>query len=302
MAKIISLCNQKGGVGKTTTAINLSSGLALKNKKVLLIDMDPQSNATSGLGVEKKSVEKSVYNILLEHVSVASIVKKTSVENLYLLPSNAQLTGAEVELVNEMGREHRLKNALKQETQKYDYIIIDCPPALNLLTINALSASKSVLIPLQCEYYSLEGISQLINTIDLVKNNLNPGLEIEGVLLTMADYRTKLCNQVISEVRQYFKDKVYKAVIPRNIRLSEAPGFGQPIFLYEPESIGAKKYNELVQEILAEPPMEQSGRAEIKTLLETDRVETATENIKTDLNNSNNQQVKGGLQRCQKED
>ncbi|MCK4422543.1 MAG: ParA family protein [Candidatus Omnitrophica bacterium] len=253
MTKIISLCNQKGGVGKTTTAINLSGGLALKNKKVLLIDMDPQSNATSGLGVEKKSVEKSVYNILLEHVSVASIVRKTSVENLYLLPSNVQLTGAEVELVNEMGREHRLKNALKQETQKYDYIIIDCPPALNLLTINALSASKSVLIPLQCEYYSLEGISQLMNTIDLVKNNLNPNLEIEGVLLTMADYRTKLCNQVISEVRQYFKDKVYRAVIPRNIRLSEAPGFGQPILLYEPQSIGAKKYNELTLEVLAEP-------------------------------------------------
>ncbi|MCK4248174.1 MAG: ParA family protein [Candidatus Omnitrophica bacterium] len=280
MTKIISLCNQKGGVGKTTTAINLSGGLALKNKKVLLIDMDPQSNATSGLGVEKKSVEKSVYNILLEHVSVASIVRKTSVENLYLLPSNVQLTGAEVELVNEMGREHRLKNALKQETQKYDYIIIDCPPALNLLTINALSASKSVLIPLQCEYYSLEGISQLMNTIDLVKNNLNPSLEIEGVLLTMADYRTKLCNQVISEVRQYFKDKVYKAVIPRNIRLSEAPGFGQPIFFYEPQSIGAKKYNELTLEVLAEPPLEQPGSLETETLPETDQ------------NNSKNQQVK----------
>ena len=280
MTKIISLCNQKGGVGKTTTAINLSGGLALKNKKVLLIDMDPQSNATSGLGVEKKSVEKSVYNILLEHVSVASIVRKTSVENLYLLPSNVQLTGAEVELVNEMGREHRLKNALKQETQKYDYIIIDCPPALNLLTINALSASKSVLIPLQCEYYSLEGISQLMNTIDLVKNNLNPSLEIEGVLLTMADYRTKLCNQVISEVRQYFKDKVYRAVIPRNIRLSEAPGFGQPIFFYEPQSIGAKKYNELTLEVLAEPPLEQPGSLETETLPETDQ------------NNSKNQQVK----------
>jgi len=250
MTRIISVCNQKGGVGKTTTAISLSCGLALKKKKVLLIDIDPQSNATSGLGVEKKSVEQSIYNVLLEHMSLDLVTRKTDVKNLWLVPSNVQLTGAEVELVNEMGREYRLKKALAQEANKYDFIIIDCPPSLNLLTINALSASQTVLIPLQCEYYALEGISQLVNTIDLVKNNLNPDLAIEGVLLTMADYRTKLCNQVISEIRGFFKEKVYKAIIPRTIRLGEAPGYGQPIFLYDPQSVGAAKYGELTDEVL----------------------------------------------------
>lgn len=250
MPKIIAICNQKGGVGKTTTAINLSTALAISGKRVLLIDIDPQGNATSGLGIDKHSIKSSVYDLLIQESDPGHLIIKTSIENLSLIPSNLNLTGAEVELVGVMGREYRLKKALAHISGNFDFIIMDCPPSLGLLTINALSAALTVLIPIQCEYYALEGLSQLSNTIELVKENLNPGLTIEGVLLTMADYRTKLTNEVIDEVRKFFKDKVYNTVIPRNIRLTEAPGFGKPVALYDKNSIGAVKYQKFTDELL----------------------------------------------------
>jgi len=250
MPKIIAVCNQKGGVGKTTTAINLSTSLAISGKRVLLIDIDPQGNATSGLGVDKHAIKSSVYNLLIQESDPSHIIIKTSIDNLSLIPSNLNLTGAEVELVGTMGREYRLKKALTHIGHNFDFIIIDCPPSLGLLTINALSAALTVLIPMQCEYYALEGLSQLVNTIELVRENLNPNLTIEGVLLTMADYRTKLTNEVIDEVRKFFKNKVYNTVIPRNIRLTEAPGFGKPVALYDKKSIGAVKYQEFTDELL----------------------------------------------------
>jgi chromosome partitioning protein len=250
MGKIITICNQKGGTGKTTTAINLAVYLAFFPKKVLLIDLDPQANATSGLGINKHNIQKSTYHVLLEELDIRDTFQPTVMENLVLSPSNLDLTGAEVELVGALGRENRLKKSLMKETENFDFILIDSPPSLGLLTINALCAADSVLIPVQCEYYALEGLTQLVNTINLVKNNLNPDLNIEGVLLTMADFRTNLTKEVIQEVRNYFKDKVYQTVIPRSIRLSEAPGFGKPVFLYDKDSIGAKKYEELSKEIL----------------------------------------------------
>lgn len=250
MGKIITICNQKGGTGKTTSAINVVTYLALQQKKVLLIDLDPQANATSGLGINKHNIQKSTYHILLEEVELKEILQNTAINNLYIAPSNLDLTGAEVELVSALGREYRLKKALLKEKENFDFIIIDSPPSLGLLTINALCAAGSILIPVQCEYYALEGLTQLVNTIELVKNNLNPGLAIEGVFLTMADYRTNLSKEVIQEVRNYFKDKVYETVIPRNIRLTEAPSFGKPVYLYDKDSVGAKKYAELTQEIL----------------------------------------------------
>lgn len=250
MAKIIAICNQKGGVGKTTTTINLSTYLALSGKKILIIDIDPQGNATSGLGVDKHSIEKSVYDLVIDEIDPRLAVIKTQVENLFLIPSNLSLTGAEVELVGIMGREYRLKKALSSLSGEYDFIFIDCPPSLGLLTINALTAAGSVLIPIQCEYYALEGLSQLVNTVNLVKENLNTSLDVEGVILTMADYRTNLTNEVINEVRGYFKEKVYQTVIPRNIRLTEAPGFGKPIAIYDKSSMGAQKYSEFTNEML----------------------------------------------------
>jgi len=250
MPKIIAICNQKGGVGKTTTAINLSTALAISGKRVLLIDIDPQGNATSGLGIDKHSLKSSVYDLLIEETNPTNIIIETTIESLSLIPSNLNLTGAEVELVGTMGREYRLKKAIAYIANNFDFIMMDCPPSLGLLTINALSAAYSVLIPIQCEYYALEGLSQLSNTIELVKENLNPSLTIEGVLLTMADYRTKLTNEVIEEVRKFFKDKVYNTVIPRNIRLTEAPGFGKPVALYDKNSIGAVKYGEFTDEFL----------------------------------------------------
>ena len=253
MGKIIAICNQKGGVGKTTTSINLSTCLAMAGKKVMLIDLDPQANATSGMGINKHDVQKSTYHILLEEISLTDILQKTVVENLLLAPSNLDLTGAEVELVGVLGREYRLKRALQKEKDNYDFIIIDSPPSLGLLTINGLCAADSVIIPVQCEYYALEGLTQLHNTIRLVKENLNPGLGIEGVLLTMADFRTNLTKEVIQEARNHFKDKVYTTVIPRNVRLTEAPSFGQPIALYDKDSLGAEKYAELSREILGLP-------------------------------------------------
>ena len=250
MAKIISICNQKGGVGKTTTAINLSVYLALSDKRVLLIDIDPQGNATSGLGINKHNIKTSIYDLIIDEIDPKPIVIKTGINNLSLIPSTISLTGAEVELVGIMGREYRLKKALSPIMQDYDFIIIDCPPSLGLLTVNALAAAASVLIPIQCEYYALEGLSQLVNTVNLVKENLNSNLEIEGVLLTMADFRTNLTNEVIKEVRTFFKGKVYATVIPRNIRLTEAPGFGKPIAFYDKNSIGAQKYQEFMGELL----------------------------------------------------
>lgn len=253
MGKIIAICNQKGGTGKTTTSINLSSYLAFLGKKILLIDLDPQANATSGLGINKHNIQKSTYHVLLEELEIKEILQTTAVNNLFLAPSNLDLTGAEVELVGTLGREYRLKRALQKERENFDFIIIDSPPSLGLLTINGLCAADSVIIPVQCEFYALEGLTQLSNTIKLVKDNLNPDLSIEGVLLTMADFRTNLTKEVIQEARNYFKEKVYSAVIPRSIRLTEAPSFGKPILLYDKESIGAQKYEELSREILGMP-------------------------------------------------
>ena len=231
MGKVISVANQKGGVGKTTTTINISTILAKKGKKVLLIDADPQGNATSGVGADK-DVELSTYDVLVGDTQVEETLENTIIKNLYVCPSNINLAGAEVELVSMMSREQRLKEKLENIKSKFDYIFIDCPPSLGLITLNAFTASDSVLIPVQCEYYALEGLGQLINTIDLVKKHLNKNIEIEGALLTMYDARTNLSNQVVKEVKKYFNNKVYKTVIPRNVRLSEAPSYGMPITEY----------------------------------------------------------------------
>ena len=249
MGKVISIANQKGGVGKTTTSVNFSTILAKKGKKVLLIDTDPQGNATSGLGIDK-NVNFSVYDVIINDVEIENTVQKTIVKNLDLCPSNIDLAGAEVELVSLESREQRLKEKINSQKDKYDYIIIDCPPSLGLITLNAFTASDSVLIPVQCEYYALEGLGQLLNTINLVKQHLNENLEIEGALLTMFDARTNLSNQVVNEVSKYFENKVYKTVIPRNVKLSEAPSYGMPISVYDPRSKGAKSYDKFVKEFL----------------------------------------------------
>ena len=249
MGKVISVANQKGGVGKTTTAVNLSTILAKRGKKVLLIDTDPQGNATSGLGVTKQ-VELSVYDILIGETEFEETLQDTTIKNLKVCPSNISLAGAEVQLVSMMSREQRLKGKLDVIKDKFDYIIIDCPPSLGLVTLNAFTASDSVLIPVQCEYFALEGLGQLLNTVNLVKKHLNKNLEIEGALLTMYDARTNLSNQVVKEVKKYFEDKVYKTVIPRNVRLSEAPSYGMPITVYDPRSKGAKAYEKFAKELL----------------------------------------------------
>jgi len=249
---IISICNQKGGVGKTTTAVNLGAALALSGCRVLLVDLDPQGNATSGLGIEKKNLGRSVYDLLLGRLSLEEAVISTKVQNLSLVPSSVALSGAEVELVQLPEREHRLKTALKDpQRAAYDLVLIDSPPSLGLLTLNALVASDSVLIPLQCEYYALEGLSQLLETIRLVQEGLNSDLSIEGVLLTMADFRTRLTSDVIQEVRRFFGSKVYDVVIPRSVRLSEAPSHGVPIALFDPGSAGARAYQSLAEKIIA---------------------------------------------------
>ncbi|MFH1853804.1 MAG: AAA family ATPase [Candidatus Omnitrophota bacterium] len=252
MTKIISICNQKGGVGKTTTAINLGYYLAQSGKRVLLVDFDPQANATSGLGVDKSKLEKSIYDILINNGDFKEIIRNVYLPEFQLIPSSINLTGAEIELISFMNREYRLKNAIKDIASEFDFVLIDSPPSLGLLTINALTAANACLIPIQCEYYALEGLSQLLNTINLVRDNLNPDLTIEGVLLTMADYRTNLTSEVIQEVRTFFKERVFNTVIPRSIRLSEAPGFGKPIHLYDKNSTGAKTYSLLAREVLGE--------------------------------------------------
>lgn len=259
MGKVISIANQKGGVGKTTTAVNLSTILAKKGKKVLMIDTDPQGNATSGLGINK-DVNFSVYDVIINDVEIENTIQQTMVKNLEVCPSNINLAGAEVELVSMMSREHRLKEKIDNQKDKYDYIIIDCPPSLGLITLNAFTASDSVLIPVQCEYYALEGLGQLINTINLVKKHLNKDLKIEGALLTMFDIRTNLSNQVVKEVNKYFENKVYKTVIPRNVRLSEAPSYGMPISVYDPKSKGAKSYEKFVKEFLKKNEEEQAAK------------------------------------------
>jgi len=253
MGKIISVCNQKGGVGKTTTVVNLGYYLAHKGRKVLIIDLDPQANATSGFGLDKSKIEKSIYDILINNLNPAEAMQEINMPQLKLIPSNIHLTGAEIELVSFMNREYRLKQALKEIADEFDFILIDSPPSLGILTINSLASCNSVLIPIQCEYYALEGLSQLLNTVNLVRENLNKDLEIQGVLLTMADYRTNLTFEVIDEAKRFFKDKVFKTIIPRSIKLSEAPGFGKPIHLYDKHSIGAKTYLSLANEILGEP-------------------------------------------------
>ena len=249
MGKIIAVTNQKGGVGKTTTAITLSAILAKKGKKVMLIDADPQGNATSGVGMEKE-MEKSVYELLVEDTPINETLQDSSIKNLKVCPSNINLAGAEVELVSMMSREQRLKEKLDEIRDKFDYIFIDCPPSLGLITLNAFTASDSVLIPVQCEYYALEGLGQLLNTINLVKKHLNKEIKIEGALLTMYDARTNLSNQVVREVKKYFENKVYKSVIPRNVRLSEAPSYGMPITEYDSKSKGAKMYEKFAKEFL----------------------------------------------------
>lgn len=260
MGKIISIANQKGGVGKTTTSINLSTILAKKGRKVLMIDADPQGNASSGVGVGREDIELSIYDVLINDTEIPDIVKKTNAKNLSLCPSNINLAGAEVELVSMMSREQRLKEKLDEVKEDYDFIIIDCPPSLGLITLNAFTASDSVLIPVQCEYYALEGLGQLLNTINLVKKHLNKDIEIEGALLTMYDIRTNLSNQVVKEVKRYFNEKVYKTVIPRNVKLSEAPSYGMPISMYDPRSKGAKSYEKFVKEFLKINDNESKGK------------------------------------------
>ncbi|MGV3466196.1 MAG: ParA family protein [Heyndrickxia sp.] len=249
MGKIISVANQKGGVGKTTTSVNLGACLAYIGKKVLLVDTDPQGNATSGAGIDKGDVQQCIYDVLVDDVEIKEVVKPTEVEGLFSVPATIQLAGAEIELVPTISREVRLKRALAEVKDDYDFIIIDCPPSLGLLTINALTASDTVLIPVQCEYYALEGLSQLLSTVRLVQKHLNHELMIEGVLLTMLDARTNLGLQVIEEVKKYFQDKVYRTIIPRNVRLSEAPSHGEPIIVYDPKSRGAEVYLDLAKEV-----------------------------------------------------
>ena len=251
MGQVFSLCNQKGGVGKTTTAVNLASCLAQKKKKILLIDIDPQGNTTSGLGLDKNALQKTTYDALINSNSLSEVIYSTCLTDLFLIPSNPHLSGAEVELIHSENREFLLKEAVDRLKSDYDFILIDCPPSLGLLTLNALVASDNMLIPLQCEYYALEGLGQLLNTFQLVREKLNPALEIGGVILTMADFRTNLTQQVIEDVRNHFQDRVFQTVIPRSVKISEAPSFGKPITLYDPYSKGAKCYQEIAKEFLA---------------------------------------------------
>ncbi|AZN38864.1 ParA family protein [Paenibacillus albus] len=250
MSKTIAISNQKGGVGKTTTSVNLGACLASLGKKVLLVDIDPQGNTTSGIGIEKADVAHCIYDVLINDVHPNEATCSTNIEGLSIIPATIQLAGAEIELVQTISREQRLKKSLALVKKQYDYILIDCPPSLGILTINSLTASDSLIIPIQCEYYALEGLSQLLNTVRLVQKHLNTTLQIEGVLLTMFDARTNLGIQVIEEVKKYFQQKVYQTIIPRNVRLSEAPSHGQSIITYDPRSKGAEVYLELAKEVI----------------------------------------------------
>ncbi|NLK00534.1 MAG: ParA family protein [Clostridia bacterium] len=250
MGEIFAVVNQKGGVAKTTTAVNLGACLAIKNKKILVVDIDPQGNASSGLGVDRFMLKNCIYDVIINGVPMEQLVHPTEIENLFVVPATIQLAGAEIELVTAISREVKLKKAVAPIKDDYDYILIDCPPSLGLLTLNALTAADKILIPIQCEYYALEGLGQLMNTIKLVKKHLNPGLELEGVVLTMFDARTNLSIQVVDEVKNHFKDKVFRSIIPRNVRLSEAPSHGKPVITYDPKSKGAEMYTELAGEII----------------------------------------------------
>ena len=250
MSKVMAVANQKGGVGKTTTTINCSAALAMRGKRVLVVDVDPQGNSTSGLGLDKDAGHLSIYDVLVNGAPIADAVLPTQVEGLYAIPSAVKLAGAEVEMVAMDRREYIVKNVLQKISGEYDFVFMDCPPSLGLLTVNALTAADTVLVPIQCEYYALEGVTQLINTIRLVKKRLNPGLEIEGVLLTMFDPRTRLSTQVVDEVKAYFKHKVFRSLVPRNVRLGEAPSFGMPIMLYDAQCAGARAYEYLADEII----------------------------------------------------
>lgn len=257
LGKVIAVANQKGGVGKTTTTINLGYSLSAAGKKVLCVDMDPQSNMTSGFGIDSSSINCTTYNILIEGKDIReAYIRLEDMSGITIVPSSIQLAGAEIELVPMLSREFRLKNSINEIKEDFDYILIDCPPSLGLLTINALTAADSILVPIQCEYYALEGLTQLMNTINLIKKNINHSLEIEGVVLTMFNARTNLSIQVVDEVKKYFKGKVYGTIIPRNIRLGEAPSFGKPISLYDPHSKGAEAYEELAKELI-----ERNGEA-----------------------------------------
>lgn len=250
MGRIIAVANQKGGVGKSTTAINLSACLAEKGKKVLAVDMDPQGNLTSGLGVDKDSVEKSIYELIIGEVDIKDVINKEVLENLDIIPTSIDLSAAEIELIGVDDKEYILRNAIDQVKDQYDFVIIDCPPSLSMLTINAMTTADSVIVPIQCEYYALEGLSQLIHTIDLVKDRLNNDLEIEGVVFTMYDARTNLSLQVVENVKENLQQNIYKTIIPRNVRLAEAPSYGQPITLYDPRSTGAEAYRLLAEEVI----------------------------------------------------
>ena len=250
MGKIISVSNQKGGVGKTTTTVNLAAYLAEKGKKVLIIDFDPQGNAGFGIGVNAEEINTTIYEVLIGEIPINKAIFSSDIEGLYLIPSNIHLSGAQVDLLDSEGNEFILKNALANIRDSFHYIFIDCPPSLGLLTLNGLVAADSVMIPLQCEYYALEGLSQLLTIISMVQNNLNSSLDIEGVILTMYDSRTNLANQVVNDVREYFKDKVYKSIIPRNVKLSEAPSFGKPINIYDRTSMGGLMYKKLAEEVI----------------------------------------------------
>ncbi len=250
MAKKIAIVNQKGGVGKSTTAINLGASLSEQDRKVLIVDVDPQGNATSGLGLEKSDLEYSIYDALINDTPLNKIIKPTGHDNFYILPANIDLAGAEIELVSLMSRESRLKKKIQESNIEFDYIFFDCPPSLGLLTLNALTASDNIIVPIQCEYYALEGLGQLMQTVELVQSNLNPELTLLGVVLTMNDARTNLSSQVIEEVKKYFGKDVFETIIPRNVRLSEAPSFGEPIVSYDPSSRGAKAYKDLAKEVI----------------------------------------------------
>ncbi len=263
MGKVIAIANQKGGVGKTTTAINLATYLAQAEKKTLLIDIDPQGNSTVGLGIDKEKLTASIYDVLIGRKPLGEVIVKTEVKNLDLAPANIQLTGAEIELVNTIARETRLRQGLVDYRDAYDYILIDCPPSLGLLTVNTLTAAETVMIPIQCEFYALDGVGQLLRTIILVKNGLNPNLRIEGILLTMCDVRTNLSVQVMQEIKKRFQSKVFNAIIPRNIKLSEAPSFGKPISTYDERSAGAVAYQKLAEELLQRHAAAASGAANL---------------------------------------